>query len=504
MPSFMMNDCREGDDMPKATSRTLNDLGQTLIAQLAEIVTGGDESIPPSPGRVLSWAMPGLPFEAADFNFAAKGLGSGANAEEEKLLTQQASDFARIVDFIPDLTVPYNNDKQQTIFKTSEARMSHMYGEILKASKVVKSALTDAETAKVEKFRKLLRTTKKVKDIITDEEKEVPEDGPALKAYNEKMLDYINAALLYNSKRVAAQTATGVEGKPAVLDFRTNAQLYRMQVKAAADAWTSSGFRNEVDQMNAYINQVGQRDMVLWKQRLLEMYDDAVLTDAGNSKFFYTGIIPGNFANSKGWTSFSMSHESVMTKKHADSRTSSAAAGMSFGLFGAGGKANSESSTSSGNMAVSNFNLSFEMTQAVISRGWCYPEFFMNQGWMLEPGSGWTFDAMPSDGKAMPTGTFIGYPTAILFVRKLTIHSAEFASAYRQFAKSVGGGGSVGWGPFRLSGSHSRSESGAESENTDDTNTVSVDGMQAIGFIEKIFDQPVPNPLRTLKPADFQ
>jgi len=36
-----------------------------------------------------------------------------------------------------------------------------MYGEILRAAKVVKSDLTDAEKAKLDKFRHLLSTTKR-------------------------------------------------------------------------------------------------------------------------------------------------------------------------------------------------------------------------------------------------------------------------------------------------------------------------------------------------------
>src|SRR3954465_1638491 len=160
-------------DMPTVATqnKSLNDLGQTLIAQLSDVVSGGDASVPPPPNSFVTWLAPGIPFEAADFTFAAKGLGSGATAEEEKLLTQQASDFARLVDFIPDPVSAYTNAKQEAVFRTSEARMSHMYGEILRASKVVKADLTAAEKAKIEKFRKLLRTTKKVKDIITDEEK---------------------------------------------------------------------------------------------------------------------------------------------------------------------------------------------------------------------------------------------------------------------------------------------------------------------------------------------
>jgi hypothetical protein len=139
----------------------LNDLGKTLLAQLYQIVTGGDANVPPSKNTFLSWCQPGIPFQAKDFNFAAKGLGGGKDAEADRLLLQQAFDFAQIVDFVPDRTGIYNNDMQQTVYRTSEARLSHLYGEILRFSKVVSKDLTEKEKAKLDKFRGLLRTTKK-------------------------------------------------------------------------------------------------------------------------------------------------------------------------------------------------------------------------------------------------------------------------------------------------------------------------------------------------------
>lgn len=40
--------------------------------------------------------------------------------------------------------------------------------------------------------------------------------------------------------------------------------------------------------------------MSLWKQRLIEMYEDAVLRDLSNAKFYYSTLIPGNFTASAG------------------------------------------------------------------------------------------------------------------------------------------------------------------------------------------------------------
>src|SRR6476659_9663408 len=224
-------------------AQTLGQLGTTFRNQMYNILAGGDETVPPSKDAFITWCQPGLPFQASDFGFAARGIGTGANAEEDKLLLQQAYNFASLIDFIPDVKAAYTGDRQDGVWRNdSGARLSEIYGQILKFSKVVDNELTDDQKAKLEKFRGLLRVTRKVK--------------------------YITAALNYNNKRIAAQAAVGEEGKQAVADWSNNAELYRLQVNSAADDWTSGGFRSDIDLFFFYDTATTEKSMLLWKQNL--------------------------------------------------------------------------------------------------------------------------------------------------------------------------------------------------------------------------------------------
>lgn len=487
---------------------TLNDLGQTLLAQLYQIVTGGDDSVPPSTDNFVSWCTPGIPFSPDDFQFCVKGIGGGATAEEDKLLLQQAYNFAQLIDFIPDPTGFYNHNHQETVYRTSEARLSQMYGEILKAAKVVHADLTDDQKAKLQKFRDLLTTTKTVTDIVTGEQKTVVEDGPMLKAYKAKMNAYIAAALQYNNKRIAAQTASGPSGKQAVDDWAANAQLYRLQVKQAEDDWVSDGYRNDVDEINAYINQVTGHDMVLWIQSLKEQYQDGQQTALGAGQTFYlTTLVPGDFATSTGWTGYSMSHETVNTTTSKQSNSFGVSGGVNFGFWSVGVNASGEFDNYSSNAAISSFKLSFELAPVTIVRAWCYPEFFMNRGWTLQKGNGWFFDDLPSDGQPPngqnePKGNYIGYATTALFARNIVIESADFVSAYHAYSNSVGGGVSVGWGPFTLSGNYHHSDSGDSFSSTTTDQALTVPGTCVIGFVNHLIGK-APNPFPELKDSDF-
>jgi hypothetical protein len=482
----------------------LNDLGTAITTQIYHTIMGGDETVKPPKDTFFTWCMPGLPLTANDFDFAAKGIYSAATGEEMNTRLQHAFALSMLFDFIPDVDAPYSTDRQEGMFKPdAEMRLSEMYRQILRFSKVASFDLSDAEKAKLEKFRGLLFTTKKVKDLITDEEKEVTEEGPVLKAYNEKMAAYIAAATEYNAKRVAAAGATGPEGKAAVADWSMNAQLYALKVKAAADAWTAGGYRNEVDEMNGWINQTTQRSLVLWKQELLEAYDKGVVTGTDVAiPFRYTTLVPGDFANSAGWTNIGVSHETVDWAKHNESTSWEVGGKAGWGLFSAGGGVNKSSATQTHDVAISSFSMSFDLAQAIIVRPWFFAEWFANRGWILRKGEGWTFDEMPSDGGRPPKGTFIGYATQAIFVRNLKIKSADFVSAYKATQEEFGANASVGWGPFSLSGSYKHTESDEKFHSQTDGETLSVDGMQIIGFVNHLIGK-APNPAEDLKEEDF-
>lgn len=491
---------------------TLSDLGKTFYGQLYASVNGGDETVPAQKDSFVSWCSPALAFEPQDFKFAVQGLSSGTatrpgTAEENRLLNRQAAAFANLIDFIPDVGGIYDGREQDTVWRTSQARLSYMYGETLKFSKVVAGDLPAADKARLDRYRKLLATTKQRENPFTGEMEEVTEPSAVMVAYTEKMEAYINAALEYNAAREAAQTATGATGAAAVAYWTNNASLLRLRVKAAADAWTSTGYRNDVDRMNADIAQTTARDMLLWKQKLVENFEEGDIASVDSGHFKYTTLVPASFATNRGWTKYSTSHEQVSQSSRYSTTSWGGSAGLNLGFFRIGGGVSSSERKYSSNYAISSFKLSFELTQVGIVRPWFYPEFFMNKGWDLPPGCGWNYPAKPSDGVGKPPtgpkGTLIGYPTSILFARNVKIESADFVRAYKEYSSSIGAGGSVGWGPFQLSGHYSHSESGRDFNSTTDSTTLTVPGLQVLGFINRLIPK-APDLAAGIKQSDLR
>jgi hypothetical protein len=483
---------------------TLQQLGTTMLTTLSNIVNGGDERVPASPDTFLTWCAPGIPFDPREFDFAGGGFGASADAAEYRRLLQQAFNFAQFVDYIPTFSAPYGKEGQDYLHRPSQQRLSHIYGEVLRFSKVLRQELTPEQQAKLDKFRGLLRQTRKVKDIVTDEEKEVTEDGPMIQAYNEKMAAYFTERLLYNNKRIAADAATGPAGVAAVADWASNSELYWLKVKAARDAWVSGGYRNEVDSINAFIDQVTRRNLQLWKQGLVEDLEKAELSSTTpGSVFNFTTVIPGNFATSAGWTEYSMTEGHTQANTQYERESWSGGASVGFGLWSFGANASHSSQSHSSDFSTNSFSIKFELAPVVISRPWFSAEFFKSRGWTLRKGEGWTYDDFPSDGARPPKGNLIGYPAIALFARNIVIESAEFATAYSESHSQTEAGGSVGWGPFSLSGTYATAEGETHFKADQQGSRLAVPGMQIIGFVNELVGK-APNPIEGFTDADFE
>lgn len=482
----------------------LNDLGTALTTQIYQTVMGGDGNVRPDNDTFFTWVTPGLPFSAEDLDFGSQGIFSAPDAETQNKRVLHAYNLSALLDFIPDVGLAYSNEKQEGMYKPdAEKHLSEIYRQILRFSKVVDYPLTEEQEAKLEKLRGKLWETKTVKNLATDEEEQKTQPSALMNAYNEHMSKYLDATTEYNSKRAAAAGATGPEGKQASADWILNQQNYYLKVKAAADGWTSGGYRNEVDDINAFINQTTQRSLKLWKQSLLERYDQAMIsTPEVGVSFPYTTLVPGDLANSDGWTTISVSHNHTQWAKDNTETSWKAEGGVNFGLVSFDASGGRKTSSYTETTAVEEFNMSFELCQALIVRAGFYPEFFANRGWILRKGEGWMFDQLPSDGARPPTGEFIGYATQAIFVRNVHIKSREFVSAVHKTASEVEAGGSVGWGPIRLKGSYKRSDQHEDFDSTEDGETLSVNGMQIIGFVNHLLDK-APNPLDELKDAEF-
>lgn len=483
------------------------DLMQALVAKLYATITGNDGNIKLPRNKFVTWALPGIPFLPEDFLFCAKGLiAETAELTNERYV--QAFNLSKLFNFIPDVNNQFmDNAMQQTILTSTQDSISAVYKDILKYSKVLDLPLSDKEKEKLQKFRNILTVTKEVEDIITEEKRQVTEPGPITLAYTAKMNDYLDAADEYMNLLIDAQAAKGndPEAIRRVAAFANKSKYLRKKLEAAEMAWVSQGYKNEYEQMNAYIDQVTQRSMVLYKQDLLRKLNYGLLTApsvGAAGDFYYTTIIPGNFATSPGWTKFTFYEQDYESHHNKSTSQWSAGGSVSFGLFSIGASAKGSKVEINQSAKAANFHAEFEFTQVPICRPWFEPGFFWMRAWTLDELWDLNYDKKVSDGGEKPIGRLVAYPITALFVRNVSFKSSQWNEQMQYVNSQVSAGGRVGWGPFSVGGSYSRGKEQRDFKSHAEGGGIKIDGMQLIGFINNIVPK-CPNPNPTIKPEQF-
>ncbi|MDC6355428.1 MULTISPECIES: hypothetical protein [Robiginitalea] len=485
------------------------ELMNSVLGKLYDVLTNGDDVVPQSDDNYLAWLPVGMPYPKDELEFlstgfsgvyrepepvaVAAGEAGGAPAPRQKtaeeinqLLAQdvtrkymQAENLARLCDMVPD-TSGVRGDVTMNKWE-QENSLSLAYQHILKFSQVANFEPDEKTKAKIKRLRGLLQEKKVKKNIVTEEEEEVLEETALVKKYNEKLQNFLNVALEYNNHRVNA-----LAGKdPAAVHFwAMNANILRNKVTAAKNDWITNGFKEEYDQIAAFIAQVEGRSMLTLKQQYIDDMDKARLTGpSSGSDFFYTSLLPGGFAETdNGWTEFTFGQTDFASNYKFNSKKGSGGGGLSLGFFNIGGGGSYEKQKSSRKIDVSTFRLKFKICQVPISRPWFNVNYLSSKYWRFDQNNGEFRDNMVSDGNSPPNGMIPAFTTTAVFVRDLNLHFGERNSEVQTEMENASGGGFVSWGPFHAGGKYETHNQERDMTSHSENQGIRINGMQLIGF----------------------
>ena len=113
-----------------------------------------------------------------------------------------------------------------------ETRVSSVYAMALQQSQVFDVQPDEATKKKIERWRSLLMTTEKKTNIVTGDEEEITRESDLVRAYNEKMMAYLGAAMAYNNTRISA--LAGISRSVAVLGRAIRPKISPTRVTADA------------------------------------------------------------------------------------------------------------------------------------------------------------------------------------------------------------------------------------------------------------------------------
>lgn len=481
-------------------------LMNSVLGKLYDILTNGDDVVPKSNDNYLAWLSVGIPFPKDELEFLSTGLTGIIKQEEptfddegnripvaekspeeiKELLAQdvnrkymQAENLARLCDLVPD-TSGVKDDVTMNVWNP-ENTLSQAYYHILKFSQVANFEPDQKTKDKITRLRGLLQEKKIKKNIVTEEEEEVLEETVLVKKYNEKMQNYMNVALEYNTHRVNALAGND---SAAVHFWAMNASILRSKVMAAKNDWITNGFKEEYDQIAAFISQVEGRSMLTLKQQYLDDLEKARLTGiSSGSDFYYTSLLPGGFAETdNGWTEFFFNSKDFKSNYKFDSKKGSGGGGLSLGVFNIGGGGSYENTNKQQKIDTKNFSLSFKICQVPINRPWYNINYLISKYWRFDQNNAEFKDNMVSNGETPPNGMIPAYTTTAIFVKDLSLHFGESHSEINDKITKASGGGFLGWGPFHLGGKYQSHKQERDMEFESNSQGIKIKGMQLIGF----------------------
>lgn len=420
-----------------------NNVVAALIEKIDQVFGGlGDD-------KKLFFLLPGLPISERDLqiNFFAKGQKSST---QDAL--NAAGDFARLVNQIPDPTIER--------WSSDGALLWNLYDTLLTQAVLASNKPTAKEQKALKKARDVLYVQQEIIDQVDNSQRTITQDSPKLKSYKECQDAYIRARSEYNARKISAETSNSTAAKD---QWDTDKTSLEANIQAAQAKWATLGFKREVEEAFASIDQItGKSPQLVW-ENWKAAFRQAKFTDLRGSDFYLSYFSPqGFFESEQGdyWTRIEMDDGEIKQL---------ASTGRYSGY--------------ASELPVS--RLSVDIIRVEVVRPWFDPRVFRSRTWTYPSDAlllGADLPPSPaepySDGQA--DASLPCYVTEVLIARNLQI-SLEGDSESAPAA-----GNHVALGPFDLK----ESVKGG-------VNSMQVKGMQIIGFICRALPK-FPDPDRKL------
>ena len=412
----------------------------------------------------LSLALQGNPIDATQFQ-------NEWTPDNPQGSTFASESFASLVDFVPVMSPAY---------ASSGNSVDQLYGEVVNANVSPPAVDPAAQAAYNRAF-----------DLLYVDGNDFNDQGQQVTVKVESPLyrNYKNKKSLYNAKLTAYQLnfLNYDLSKPAdQRKWSILAPTLRAEVDIAYGDFQAAR-PGVVETALATLGQYEASSLASIFTRARQIYEQTKKgSGIGNPDWHHCEAYPGNwFADSAAPNFTGLTISSASFRLNESSRFTSWSAGGSvgFGLWSVGASASSTSQSYSLSTESSNISISFLMGRIEIRRRWLNPSLFSLRGWSV---AGRGAGGYSNGQSTANSGVFPLLTTAFIVARDIKISGTWGSSDLQLASQSTSASASVGWGPFSLSGSYRSGSSSRRFSSTFDGTTITVPGVQIIGWISAI------------------
>ncbi|PCD84791.1 hypothetical protein CNQ87_10645 [Lysinibacillus fusiformis] len=219
-----------------------------------------------------------------------------------------------------------------------------------------------------------------------------------------------------------------------------------------------------------------------------DTFSKCVISDPSTGKMEHVSFAtPSNWydpALADNMTTITVSY-SVEDQTQSDYHTSyGGGASFGWGLWSLGGSGGHSEQEHTEHSTSTDIVVSFKVGNIQIERPWMDPNFFKLGGWYLsrqKKGVSSSGIAPNTDADLLPQ-----FPTQFLVARDIRISATWSERDEKITDQATQAGASIGWGPFKLSGTYEQSSHKEEFHSRKEGNTIIVPGVQIIGFVSSI------------------
>jgi len=277
---------------------------------------------------------------------------------------------------------------------------------------------------------------------------------PLYDRYLDLRRKYGQALLTLEYERLNAESA----GKPLDPKFQD-------AVTALYNDWTGQPGQKDVVEgaLDTYRQVNGILNPAAWWTELQDQYNENTLTGpAGRFRPIRTDDDYKTLFSDSGWMDLDIADADVLTTTYHEHTSMSVGGSAGWGLWSVhvGGEFQEDKGHSASD--AKDFKIHFQLRRTGLSYPWMNTDVFYNRGWRWAPGWGGT---RLSDGGGIPTtvpkGRLPLIPTTLVISRKVIATGKWNTAEVDTYSSMVKSNASVGWGPWSVGGSYSKSiESG--------------------------------------------
>lgn len=382
-----------------------------------------------------------------------------------------AEAFSRMADSIPAVQVEY---------VTSGSAVDNVFGNIVNGA----NSNDKPDPEQLELYRQAynyLNTTREQTDFKGNK-KIVTEPSDIFLNYQTQQLGYYSAISAYRS----AYNSYDLTDPKQQREFQANAPLLQAAVDQAWQKYRAAD-ASLVEEALATLDTSVNSAVRNVLENARKTYKDGSLAsnDTGLPNWHLSYAMPTDWTDpdAAGFSKFTL--KSSYLNKSASSSATAYGGGASWnaGLWSVGGGVEGSEGRTQSHMDASEFELSAEIATVRIQRSWLDGTIFLMKKWFM---SGFDVGSISSGKLQGLNGMMPLLPQTFVVARNIKISSSFTTEDKSHIEKAISGTTTVGWGPFKISGHYSHKSSQDTFNSTFDGGTLTVPGMQIIGWVSAI------------------